>query len=317
MNWTFDDSEADWIAKHLTHFWSRRLSGTAPVGFPAYGRMLHPASTHDGRLVRWSQVAQQNGTGLTSTSDFLHVALPEQAPTDRPVWTGNRPHIGSLIWPQAARLMEVLRPHTRTPDHVSFALWDGLGWDHATMVSPDHPPQPAPDPIPQMVRSGPRILIPGRDYLYCSGPLEDALAWMPRQHQTPHLWWPKDHAWAVAGDVDLPWTIIAGPSDLIDQLAGDSLLEVLPLAEDTSLDPKPPWLEAWITDAVRDLMSSHGATIATPLGSVSFRMSEDGVWFESSGGGRSRIPPAHPRRSLEDYLSSEGFSHLIGALGLY
>ena len=56
--------------------------------------------------------------------------------------------------------------------------------------------------------AGPRIRIPGRAYFMYVGSLEDALFWIPRKHQTPHLWWPADHGWCVAGDVDLPWTII-------------------------------------------------------------------------------------------------------------
>ncbi len=39
--------------------------------------------------------------------------------------------------------------------------------------------------------------------------------WMPSKHQTPHYGWPKDHARAVAGDVDRPWSIVAGGATLL------------------------------------------------------------------------------------------------------
>ncbi len=316
MNWIFDPNEAAWMENRLKNFWSRALAGIAPSGFPAYGRLLHPARADDGQPVRWSAVAQQNGTDLSPSSDFLHVALPEKSLSGRPVWTGHAPRIGTLESPLAERLTELLKAHTTTPSHVSFGLWDGLGWDRTMRVSPGHASEPVPDPIPQDVRGGPRIRIPGRDYLYYSGPVEEALAWMPTQHQTPHLWWPKDRAWAVAGDADLPWTIIAGSQDLIDQLAQDPVLEVLAIAEDARLDSQPRWLDAWIAQAVQDLMASREATVDTPLGSVSFRISGDGQWLES-GGGRTGLHTDHRRKSLEEQLTSYVRGHIISGLRLY
>lgn len=316
MNGTFDQNEADWMENRLKNFWSRTVAGIAPAGFPAYGRLLHPATADGGQQVRWRTVAQQNGTELGPASAFLHVALPEKSLSGRPIWTGNPPRIGTLESPQAEHLTNVLRSHTTTPSQVSFGLWDGLGWDHAIRVGPGHPPEPAPDPLPQDVRDGPRIRIPGRDYLYYRGPIEDALAWIPTHHQTPHLWWPQDHAWAVAGDVDLPWTIIAGSQDLIDQLAQDPVLEVLAIAEDARMDSHPRWLDAWIAQAVQDLMASREALVDTPLGSVAFQISGDGQWFES-GRGRTRISAGPGRQSLEEQLASHVLGYLISGLRLY
>ena len=316
MNWTFDQNEVEWIETHLKNFWNRTLAGIAPTGFPAYGRLLHPATADGGQPARWREVAEQNGTVLGPASDFLHVALPEKSQIGRPIWTGDPPRIGTLDSQRAERLTDLLRSHTTTPGQVSFGLWDGLGWDHAIRFSPGHPPEPVPDPISQDVRSGPRIRIPGRDYLYYSGPIEDVLAWMPTQHQTPHLWWPKDHAWSVAGDVDLPWTIIAGSHDLIDQLAQDPVLEVLAIAEDARLDSHPRWLDAWVAQAVQDLVASRRAAVDTPLGSVSFQISDDGQWLES-GGGRTRMPPHNGRSAFEEQLSSPVLRYLIGGLRLY
>lgn len=65
------------------------------------------------------------------------------------------------------------------------------------------------------VRPGPRMRIPGRDYIVYAGAIEDALLWR-RKYQMPQFWWPRDHTWAVAGDADLPWSVVAGSPELID-----------------------------------------------------------------------------------------------------
>lgn len=76
MDWTFDAEEVGWLTERLTHFWDRRLVSLAPAGFPAYGRILHPARDKENSGVRWAEVADHNGVLMTPTSDFSHLALP-------------------------------------------------------------------------------------------------------------------------------------------------------------------------------------------------------------------------------------------------
>lgn len=258
MDWTFDAAEVQWMTERLTHFWDRRLVAIAPIGFPAYGRVFHPAYAEDGTPVRWATVAAHHGLSMTATSAFDQLLLPHHLPRGRDAWRGNPPHLGTLDTPQAERLIQILRCYTKTPDAITFALWDGLGWDGTVRVRPGLPPEPVPDPIPPTVRRGPRMRIPGRDYLVYRGHLEDALHWIPTHDQTPHYWWPQDHAWAVAGDVDLPWSIVAGSADLMAQLATDPILEVLPIHVDAVIDPDPSWLNDAIAQAVDELLH-HGA----------------------------------------------------------
>ncbi|MHB1612470.1 MAG: hypothetical protein ACYCT0_12355 [Sulfobacillus sp.] len=317
LDWTFNQLEADWMTERLKNFGDFRLASLAPSGFAAYGRLLHPAPAQDGTLVRWAEVASHNGTPMTPTSDFSHLAMAERLPDGGTAWMGDPPDIGTLESHQAEHLGHVLAAHTHTPDTIWFALWDGLGWDRAILCRLGHPPEPAPDPIPLSVRNGPRMRIPSRDYIVYSGSIEDALVWIPTKHQTPHFWWPQDHAWVVAGDVDLPWSIVAGSQALIDSLIHDSILEVVPISENDQLDSQPAWLTAWVEQAVRDLVAHRTAVIKTPRGAVSFRISDSGVWLESERGSRTRLHPKSARRTLEDQLSSHLLACLINELHLY
>lgn len=76
VNWVFDAGEVEWMTEHLANFWDRPLAATAPTGFPAYGRLLHPARAAEGRWMRWADVAAYNGVALSATSDFRHIAMP-------------------------------------------------------------------------------------------------------------------------------------------------------------------------------------------------------------------------------------------------
>lgn len=148
VDWALDVGEVEWMTERLANFWDPPLAATAPTGFPAYGRLLHPARSREGRWVRWADVAAHNGVAMSATSDFRHIAMPQRVLRDGEVWAGNPPRIGRLNSDQAEHLVDVLRSYTTTPHAVSFALWDGLGWDHATLYRPGQPPAPAPDPIP-------------------------------------------------------------------------------------------------------------------------------------------------------------------------
>lgn len=319
VDWTFDTTEIEWLRERLATFWEPWLVSIAPTGFSAYGRILHPAQDEDGTSVRWATVADRNGVPLTATSDFSYIALPQHMPQTGALWMGDPPQPGRLDRMQAEHLVEVLRSYTTTPNAVSFALWDGLGWDGATLlVRPGYPPEPAPDVIPPDVRHGPRMRIPGRDYIVYRGGMEDALMWMPSKHQTPHYWWPKDHAWAIAGDVDLPWSVVAGSRELIDRLVHDSALEVVPICEKDVLDSQPAWMAVAIETAVHQLIHHRAASIDTLRGTISFRISASGVWLEWGRGSKTRLyPEASARRTLVDQLVDHLAAALLNELHLY
>jgi hypothetical protein len=49
------------------------------------------------------------------------------------------------------------------------------------------------------------------------------------------LWWPDDHAWCVATDVDLMSTYVGGSADCIDRLVFDDELEAMVVPGDQSV----------------------------------------------------------------------------------
>lgn len=117
---------------------------------------------------------------------------------------------GSIPRDLIAPVVAVLRGCTTTPEHCWFALWEGWG---------DVPPVP-----------GPLLHLPGRRHVLLRASLDavtrplvhlDGSAGYP---QTPQLWWPRDRAWCVATEIDLPWTYVGGDEECIARLADDPRL---------------------------------------------------------------------------------------------
>ena len=274
VSWSADIGAADWIASRLAKFGESVIS-VVPDGFDAYARVLHPAdSLADGVPVRWREVADWSGLPLRPTGQFHSVALPPLAPADEAPWRDN-PHKGTLCRTDAERLVELLRPRTETPDECWFAVWDGYGWQsHTDRWDP------------------PRVHLPSRDYLLYAGPIE-ALAsttLFDEGRQTPNLWWPRDEAWCVASEVDLPWTYVGGTADLIEGLLQDQLIEVLAVDPEDPIGCTENWVIRWVDQAIEELWASGESTIVTPLGTVV-------VWLTPAGrirGGSLRTATSRP-----------------------
>ena len=78
-------------------------------------------------------------------------------------------------------------------------------------------------PYPPEVIGGPRISLPGREYILLRGPLSGIGE--VRDELWPSLVWPGDRAWCVATDVDLDSTYVGGSAALIAELLDDLRLE--------------------------------------------------------------------------------------------
>jgi hypothetical protein len=131
-------------------------------------------------------------------------------------------------------LCATLAEHTSTPRSCWFCLWDGYGWLHGSpsvAIMGNHGYIPIPPALPAKVLEGPHVRLPSREYLLFAGPLTAApqLGWTDPYGfffpQSPNLFWPHDHAWCVASEIDLFCTLVAGSEALAQALVDDPRLE--------------------------------------------------------------------------------------------
>jgi hypothetical protein len=279
-NWSEAVGEADWIADRLSPF-GECVASVVPGGFEAYARVLHPAEASHGdhgRLVRWREVADWSGLPLRPDSQFHSIALPPIRPAADAPWRSQGPSSGSLFPADAEALAEILRTWTTTPDNCWFCLWEGYGWDNIVLATRGEPSPVLPDPIPETARQGPRVHLPARDYLFYSGPVEAVLATVPlaNSEQTPNLWWPADRTWCVASEIDLAWTYVGGPADMIERVLASEDIEALPAEPEDSLTRVEDWVRRWVDEAVGQLWVSGEATITTSRGTLYLSLERPG-----------------------------------------
>jgi hypothetical protein len=158
------------------------------------------------------------------------------------------PELGSLPPDLLRVLCTLLAQHTSTPDSCWFCLWEGYGWLHDSSASTVEFNPAGALVAPESTCAGgthswvspilnaavldaPRLHLPNRDYLLFEGPLERAsdFGWnMPGGRfviQSPNLFWPNDHAWCVASEIDLVCTLVGGSDAMVKTLLGDPRLE--------------------------------------------------------------------------------------------
>jgi hypothetical protein len=266
--WSELIEEGDWIGDRLATPVGSTVTSIIPGGFPAYARILHPAvlagaEEEDGQA-RWSQVSAWSGLELRPNAQFHSVALPPQGPV-RPELAGCRPpRKGILTAADCSVLASLLRPHTTTPEGCWFCLWEGYAWQGVKS-----------NPIPAEILDGPRVSLPRREYVLFGGPVEAATA-IDNAAFTPNIWWPADQAWCVVSAIDLPWTYVAGPAAVIEELVADSDLEVLPAGPEDRVSRVESWVVEWAYSGVEELMRNGSCRVETPRGEID-------AWFERPG----------------------------------
>ena len=113
----------------------------------------------------------------------------------------------------AALLVRTLARHTTSADDCWFAVWEGWG------------------ALDDAFRGQPTFGLPNRNYHLASGPLtaasQSVSSW--HLHQSCNLWWPADHAWCVATEIDLDSTYLGASEACIEQLLANPDLEAVPL----------------------------------------------------------------------------------------
>ena len=218
---------ARWVIEGLV---SREHSvrSLVPDGFEAYCRLFHPASTYevgpDGRVVNerevaWAEIAKMNDRVMHPEAQFEAITGLDRYKSDSTMDHGQPPlwrspaNDGSLDRDILELLARLLRSHTQTPDHCHFAYWDGYGGTPRDIKAPVFG-YPWPDT--------------GRDHLLFEGPIESCvLSVQPHTFYSVNVWWPEDHAWLVATDIDLDSTYIGGSDACIQAIVEHPEIEAL------------------------------------------------------------------------------------------
>ena len=121
----------------------------------------------------------------------------------------------------------LLARHTDIPGECWFGVWEGWG------------SMPADD----LIRSAPTFSVPARTYHLLTGPVEALHELGSRLHgQTPSLWWPQDHAWCVATEVDLKTSYVGTGRRCAQELVSLPGVEAATVAPEAGMD--------WLSDPV-------------------------------------------------------------------
>ena len=226
-----DVSPAAWVVAGVRPF-GAGVGSLVPDGFEACARVLHPAEL-DGADVRWAAVAAANGriahagmewVAITGSWDYLgrdtQPGLWDVAPAD------------GYLPARAARSLAAVLGRFTPVQRYWFGVWEGYGvlpagWE----------------------RRYPRIAMPQRAMYLLAGSRADAGRPIPSftWEQSATLWWPDDHSWCVATDLDLMSTYVGGSRACVDAIVSSAELEAFEVSPDQSL--------SWDSDAVNPILA--------------------------------------------------------------
>jgi hypothetical protein len=230
-----DFRPARWLTESVCSF-ADNVGSLVPDTFAAYARVFHPAY-NGGDLVSWAQIARANRKIVHPQMQFTRLIgyasrYVSGYRDKQPGLFDEVPAVGTLPPDTAASLAHTLARHTTTTDHCWFALWHGRG------------------ALDQAFHNQPTFPLPKRDYHLAHGPLaaaDQSVGTHPFPHLSANLWWPDDHAWCVATEIDLDSTYVGASEACIEELVANSELEVVPLdvtagitADSDTLNPAPP-----------------------------------------------------------------------------
>jgi hypothetical protein len=230
--WSSDVAEGDWIVERL-HPFAQDVGSLMPDGFAAYARVLHPLDPANYGVSRWGDLAARNGRIAHPMMQLHRIGCRAGYPAPDTHQRGEGVEWGSLPGEELEALASVLARHSSPSAVCWFAVWEGYGQLHGSPAVARFTSTGEGGHVdgiaPAEVLSGPRLRAPGRDYLVLRGPLSSVSNLETLLGgQSPNLWWPADHAWCVATEIDLAWTYVGGPAALIADLLTDDHLEALP-----------------------------------------------------------------------------------------
>jgi hypothetical protein len=202
-----------------------------PDGFSAYVRLFHPASRCTGdewTPVPWTEIAEANRTrahagmqlnALTGSYHFMNHAQPGVF--------DDAPEVGSLPSELTAPLAATLSRHRTTGESLVVRALER--------------------PCDYARRRTPRAHIPpsARNYYLLAGWVEAVSETSTEQshYQSPNLWWPDDHAWCVATEIDLNTTYIGCDDACLDEILALPEVEALPIDPATGIDYRSDLLD--------------------------------------------------------------------------
>jgi hypothetical protein len=213
---------ADWIVSALRTF-AESVTSLVPSGFESYVRVFHPAYRGPGlepTRVSWAEIAAATGKHAHPAMQLSAFTGSDHLHDECPGIFDNAPEVGSLPPELAGPLWATLAQHTTTPGICWFAVWHGWGG------------------LREEVRAAPIFRLPGREYHLLTGPVHAVTAnveVMPFE-QTPNLWWPDDHAWCVATEIDLNTTYIGCDDACRDRILALPEIEALPIDPAAGID---------------------------------------------------------------------------------
>jgi hypothetical protein len=218
-------SPADWLVESLTTFGKSVLS-LVPARFETYVRVFH-RGRHEGRALRWAEIAAEHGRIAHAGMQLGAIAgdLRYEQLVDDEVWD-HAPGAAALPYGDAEIVAGVLDCHTTTRERCWFALW--TGWHQS---------------VPDWILAAPTFELPNRGYYLLAGAVTAATASLEMSWpQTANLWWPDDHAWCVATEIDLKSTYVGSSQACAEELLAQPGLEVYEIDPATGVD--------WLSDEV-------------------------------------------------------------------
>lgn len=237
---------AEWVTSRIDVFARDWVTGMVGPDFQAYARIFHPLDD-ESDAPSWADVARSTGRIMHAGAQWTQIKPATADVRDGRSFPGE-PRIGHLEVQALSAVCAILPRHTETPARCWFALWDGWGWEHpggSTVLRSTDSDEPLP-PLKmapqgwQLDLTGPTFVLPGREYRLFGGPVDAAARmghWISAdwfEPQSPSIFWPDDHHWCVATEVDADTTLIGGSRDLIAEVINSPLLEALPIARDAS-----------------------------------------------------------------------------------
>ena len=148
--------------------------------------------------MRWTEIARANRRIVHPQMQFARLIgyasrYSPDYPDQQSGLFDEAPAVGTLPPETAAWLVRTLAKHTTDTGRCWFAVWDGWGG------------------LDEAFYDRPTFQLPQRNYHLAQGALAAAAQSLGTHRGSClscNLWWPDDHAWCVATDIDLDSTYL-------------------------------------------------------------------------------------------------------------